>query len=269
MVNNPAGPSQYLARYGDQSVTCSQYALMKMGVDRSHCYLKIDEYIILCAPFQLGFKRALFLAYLSKQELAFFRRYVNEVVGLSITFSPQTRQDPVKLYMRCNLITVGTMKGRENVGLLAVGFKNIPPDFITILGAFLETIAQLRVYSDNFGTTEIRMSPEIAKNMGYNLYATVTDPVRGTRRIHVVNFSAKGLEHIEVSPGEPRIKGEAVNFQLYFRKYRVNVTGQVERSELLPNNLCRSVSSLSFCPELVEIVSDYLDAQQSARRAEQ
>ncbi len=88
MTNASSGASQYLARFGDQSIACSQYALTKLGVDRSHCFLKIEDYVILCVPFQFGFKRALFLASLSTQELTFFQRYVNGVVGLSLSFIP-------------------------------------------------------------------------------------------------------------------------------------------------------------------------------------
>ena len=62
MANVPVGPAQYLARFGEQTISGSKYAISKLGVDRANCSLKIEEYIILCAPFQLGFKRSIFLA---------------------------------------------------------------------------------------------------------------------------------------------------------------------------------------------------------------
>ncbi|MDR2111197.1 MAG: hypothetical protein LBP32_07800 [Spirochaetaceae bacterium] len=126
-----------MSRFSEQSIACSQYALAKLGIDRSHCFLKIDEYVILCAPFQFGFKRSLFLASLSKQELTFFQRYVNGIVGLSIAFAPAGRQ-PIKFFIRCNLATIGQMKGRDNVGLFVLDFKTTPDDLITLLGSFLE-----------------------------------------------------------------------------------------------------------------------------------
>ena len=67
MASIPGGPAQFLTRFGDQSIACSQYALTKLGVDRSRCSLKIDDYVILCIPFQFGFRRSIFLASLSKQ----------------------------------------------------------------------------------------------------------------------------------------------------------------------------------------------------------
>ncbi|MDR0718984.1 MAG: hypothetical protein LBF78_05055, partial [Treponema sp.] len=100
-----------MARFSEQSIACSQYALGKLGVDRAHCFLKIEEYVIICVPFQLGFKRSVFLTSLSKQELTFFQRYVNSVVGLSIAFNLHARSGPIKFFIRCTLATVGQMKG--------------------------------------------------------------------------------------------------------------------------------------------------------------
>ncbi|QQO08014.1 PilZN3 domain-containing protein [Breznakiella homolactica] len=257
MANVPTGPAQILARFGDQSVACSQYALSKLGVDRSHCFLKIDEYIILCVPFQLGFKRSLFLASLSKQELTFFQRYVNGIVGLSISFFPPNRQEPIKLYVRCNLATIGQMKGRENVGLFVVDFKNTPDDYVTLLGNYLDSQERLRVLYDDYGKTGIRMTPEVAKLIGYNMYATITEPSSGAKRIQVYSFSTKVLEHLEAGSGTERPPGTSVAYQLFFRKYRISAAGTVESTTMLPKGIVRTVSKLAFSPELVEIVDDY------------
>ena len=86
MANVPTGIAQYVARFGEQSIACSPYTIAKLGVDRAHCSLKIEDYTILCIPFQFGFKRSLFIASLSKQELVFFQKYVNNIANLSISF---------------------------------------------------------------------------------------------------------------------------------------------------------------------------------------
>ncbi|MDR2768919.1 MAG: hypothetical protein LBB82_11405 [Treponema sp.] len=256
MVAAVSGSEQYLTRFGSQSISCSQYALAKLGVDRSHCSLKIEDYMILCVPFQFGFKRSLFLASLSKQELVFFQKYVNSIVNLSISFLPPGRTEPLNFFIRATLATIGGMKDRENVGLFVIDFKITPNELINILGSFLETQAQLRFQFDDYGKTMIRITPETAKVMGYNMYASINEKA-GERRIQVVNLNSKTLEHLEAAGSPVRAPGTPVNFQLFFQKYRISVTGTVQSAAQLPQGIVRTVSTLPFSPELVEIIDNY------------
>ncbi|MDR1239584.1 MAG: hypothetical protein LBK27_05690 [Treponema sp.] len=265
MANAPTGAAQYLARFGEQSIACSQYALTKLGVEKGQCVLKIDDYVILCAPFQFGFKRSIFLASLSKQELTFFQKYVNGIVGLSIAFLPSgsKQQSPVKFFIRCLLATVGQMKGRENVGLFVVDYKITPDDLVSMLGVFLESQDRLRAQYEDYGKTSIKMTPEVAKMMGYNMYATLTEPTVPAKRIQVYNLNSKTLEHLEAAGTTPRAPGAPVAYQLYFKKYRVSVAGTIVSTNILPQGLVRTVSNMAFSPELVEIIDDYWYRSQS------
>ncbi|MDR1100287.1 MAG: hypothetical protein LBL28_07390 [Treponema sp.] len=259
MANAPTGAAQYLARFGEQSIACNQYALTKLGVDKGHCVLKIDDYVILCVPFQFGFKRSLFLASLSKQELSFFQRYLNGIVGLSIAFSPpgSRQQEPIKFFIRCILATVGQMKGRENVGLFVVDYKSTPDDLVTMLGGYLESQERIRTQYDDYSKTGIKMTPETAKIMGYNMYATITEPSIQGKRIQIYSLNSKTVEHLEAAGTTLREPGSSVAYQLYFKKYRVSVAGTVRATNALPQGLVRTVSDLAFSPELVEIIDDY------------
>ncbi|MFQ3547120.1 MAG: PilZN3 domain-containing protein [Termitinemataceae bacterium] len=267
MLNIPTGAAQYLERFGDQQVTCTPYALIKLGIDRSSCFLKIDEYTILCAPFQFGFKRSIFLASLSKQEMTFFQRYLNGVAGLSMLFNLPGRKEPLKLFIRCSLAAIGPMKGRDNVGLLVVDFKNTPEDFVNILGSFLEQQELLRVKWDDFAKTVIKMTPDTAQLMGYNMYATITEPNKGGSRIQVFSLSSKKIEHLESMNSPERPGGTSVAYQLYFKKYRVSVGGTIESTHRLPTGIVKTQASLAFSPELVEILDDYHFAERARRLA--
>jgi hypothetical protein len=257
MVNAPTGPAQYLARFSEQSIACSQYALNKLGVDRSHCFLKIEEYVILCVPFQLGFKRSIFLASLSKQELTFFQRYINGIVGLSIALNPDGRPEPIKFFIRCNLSTVGQMKGRENVGLFVVDYKISPDEMVTMLGGFMDTQERIKMQYEDYGKTPIKVTPETAKIMGYNMYATIMEPNTEPRRIQIFNLSSKTVEHMEAAGAPARPPGTSVAYQFFFKKYRVSAAGTIANSSTLPQGIIRTTASLAFSPELVEIIDDY------------
>ncbi|MDR2211682.1 MAG: hypothetical protein LBO65_09510 [Spirochaetaceae bacterium] len=257
MANVPTGAAQYLARYSEQSIACSQYALTRLGVDRSHCSLKIEDYVIICIPFQFGFKRSLFLASLSKQELVFFQKYVNAIANLSISFIPAGRTEPLSFFIRCTLSKIGQMKDRENVGLFVVDFKNTPDELVRMLGSFLELQERLRFQYADYGKRVIHVTPDTAKLLGYNMYATITDGSPEGKRIQVVNLNSKMAEHLEAAGAPVRPQGSAVNYQLFFKKYRVFVAGTVQSAVQLPQGIVRTVSDLSFSPELVEIIDDY------------
>ena len=257
MTNAPVGAAQYLARFSEQSITCSQYALAKLRVDRSRCSLKIEDYMILCIPFQFGFKRSLFIASLSKQELVFFQKYVNNIANLSISFLQPGRPEPLNFFIRCTLTQIGQMKDRENVGLFVVDYKNTPDELVRILGGFLELQDKLRFLYDDYSKKAIRVTPDAAKIMGYNMFATIADGTPDGRRIQVVNLHSKMMEHLEAAGAPVRTPGTKVEFQLFFKKFRVAASGTVETAVQLPQGIVRTVTVLNFSPELVEIIDDY------------
>ena len=257
MANVQTGPAQYLTRFGEQTISGNQYALAKLGIDRATCSLKIEEYLILCVPFQLGFKRSIFMASLSRQELAFFQKYQNGIVGLSISLNPSKRPEPVKFFLRCTLSNIGQMKGQENVGLFVVDYKTSPDEMVSMLGSFMEAQERMRMQYEDFGRTPVRMTPDVSRTMGYNLYATLTQPNIPPRRIQLLSLSTKSMEYVEAAGSPVLIPSISAAYQLFFKKFRVNVNGRVKTSEALPQGIVRSVATLEFCPELVEIMDEY------------
>jgi hypothetical protein len=256
MANPLTGAARYLEKFNTQSVVCNKYTLSKLGVEQRHCFLKIGEYVVLCVPFQFGFKRSLFLASLSKQELTFFQRYINEIVGLSITFAPEGRES-IKFFIRCNLTMVGKMKARENVGLFVVDFKSIPNDFILLIGDFLEKQDRIKVQYEDYGKTAIRMTPITAKMMGYNLYAAIIERNGTSQRIQIYSLSTKSIEHLEAAGSSYRFPGTTVTYQLFFKKHRLIMTGTIVSAVVLPQGIIKIAANLAFNPELVEIINDY------------
>jgi hypothetical protein len=257
MTSAPTGMAQYLARFNEQSIACNPYALAKLGIDRAHCSLKIEDYVILCVPFQLGFKRSIFMASLSSQELNFFQKYANTIIGLSISFNPDKRPEPVKFFIRCTLQTIGQMKGRENVGLFVLDIKSCPEQMVMMMGGFMETQERIKLQYEDYGKSIIRMTPDVAKIMGYNLYATISAPGSEPKRIQIFAISSKSVEHLEAAGAPVRAFGTAVSYQFFFKKYRVFTSGTIVETETLPQGMIRTKSQLPMNPELIEIINDY------------
>ena len=257
MATVPTGTAQYLTRFGEQTITGSQYALAKLGIERENCSLKIEEYLIACVPFQLGFRRSIFMASLSKQELAFFQKYVNSIVGLSISLNPGKRPVPIKFFLRCTLSAIGQMKGRENAALLVVDYKSSPDEMIKMLGTYMETQERLKTQYEDYGNTLIKMTADIAGMIGYNMYATITQGNAAPRRIQLFSLNTKTMEYIEAAGSPALAPGTSVAYQLFFKKFRISVNGTIKAVDTLSQGIIRTSSYLEFSPELVEILDEY------------
>jgi hypothetical protein len=208
-------------------------------------------------PFQFSFRRSLFFASLSRQELLFFKRYLNEIIGLSISFARAGRGEPLKFFIRCNLTTIGQMKGRENLGLFVLDFKNIPNDFIILMGEFLENQDRMKTQYEDYGKTPIRITPVAAKMLGYNMYAAIAEPNGAVQRIQIYSLSTKTIEHLEAAGSSYRFPGTSVAYQLFFKKHRINITGTIISVVTLAQGIIKTVATLAYSPELVEIINDY------------
>jgi len=257
MANVPTGTAQYLTRFGEQTIAGNPYALAKLGIEKAHCSVKIENYLILCVPFQLGFKRSIFMASLSKQELAFFQKYLNATVGLSLALNPNKRPEPVKFFLRCTLTTIGQMKGRENTGLFVLDYKSSPDQMISMMGSFMETQERLRTQYEDYGKTPVKITAETAKLMGYNMYATVSQTGTPPRRIQILSINTKTMEYIEAEGAPVLPAGTPAAFQLFFKRFRIAVNGALSTCGPLPQGIIRSTADLEFSPELVEIMDEY------------
>jgi hypothetical protein len=189
--------------------------------------------------------------------LTFFQRYINGIVGLSIALNPDGRPEPVKFFIRCNLSTIGQMKGRDNVGLFVLDFKTSPDEMVSMLGQFMETQDRIKTQYEDYGKTPIKITPDVAKVLGYNMYATIMEPKAEARRIQIFSLSSKTVEHMEAAGASIRPPGTPVAYQFFFKKYRVSTAGTIANSAALPQGIVRTTASLAFSPELVEIIDDY------------
>jgi len=258
----PSGAAQFLARYGNQTIQCNQYTLAKLGVDKSNCFLKIADYMVSCVPYQFGFKKSYFIASLSKQEMFFFQKYVNKMVGLSIGFARRSgkAKDLVKFFIHCNLDAINPIQGNDNAGIFEVEHKVTPDQLVITLGSFIDSQEKIKILYEEYGKTAVKMTSEAAKIMGYNLYALISEINSGSKRIQVYMLSSKTIEHLEAAGGNIKAPGSQVVYQLFFKKYRVSLPGVVQKCVILPNGIIKTDSSLSCSPELVEILDDYWTA---------
>ena len=61
---------EYQEKYADKTVRFNPYAIKKMGLQQSQTMLKLEDYMLICAPYQLSMGRAVLLVILGVQFLS-------------------------------------------------------------------------------------------------------------------------------------------------------------------------------------------------------
>lgn len=252
---------EYLEKYTDQSIRLTPYALKKTGLVQSQVHLKIEEYLLICAPFQLSMRRGVFLVVLSSQEISFFQQFQRKLCSVNITFQRGSAKKPLTFLLRGTLERVGALKGRQNVCMMDALIKSCPPELVEIIGEYLTGFASLHTLHDSYKNRLISVDETSAKVMRFNNYGEVL--LGGAKvRATLLTLSVASLR-LRLSMALPGLAvGTACSVRLYFQLYQFAVPAKVTAmSPYDASGQCIAEMALEFSPELVEIVDDYVFRQ--------
>jgi hypothetical protein len=248
-------------KFADQPIRFTPYALKKTGLVQSQVLLKIEEYHLICAPFQLSMRRGVFLVVLSAQEITFFQQFQKKLCSVNLTFQRGSIKKPQTFLLRGSLERVGALKGRQNVCMMDTSIKSCPPELVEIIGEYLAAFASLHTLHEGFKDRVIAVDDTAAKVMRFNNYVEVllgASKVRAT----LLSLSVRGLR-LRLSMALPALAvGVACSVRLYFQIYQFAVPAKVTAmSPYDASGQCVVELDLDFSPELVEIVDDYVFRQ--------
>jgi hypothetical protein len=255
----------FAEQYKDAVVSFSPFVLHSTGIIQSQTSIKVDTYTLACVPYQLTMSKAILIGSFTKDEIVFFQRFVGALAALTLTVQRPTAKEPEKVFCRCQISTVGLMKGRDRVGLIVCDFKPIPPALAELLGEHLLSLDKLKVQWEDFKDKVVPVNPESSRHLGYNNYTVMAS---GTEQYKLALFSlaVNRLEFLMPLRSPDFAPGAQVSFTLYFQKFRFSVQGRIEASSRLPTGVQRIRASLGFSPELCDLVSDYLFASRMAAK---
>jgi hypothetical protein len=251
----------YIEKFSDQPIRLTPYALKKTGLVQSQVLLKIDEYHLICAPFQLSMRRGVFLVVLSSQEISFFQQFQRKLCSINLTFQRGGSKKPQTFLLRGTLERVGALKGRQNVCMMDALIKSCPPELAEIIGEYLAAFASLHMLYEGFKDRLIAVDESAAKVMRFNNYVEVL--LGGAKvRATLLNLSVRALR-LRLSMALPGFAvGVACSVRLYFQIYQFAVPGKVTAmSPYDASGQCIAELDIEFSPELVEIMDDYVFRQ--------
>jgi len=248
---------EYMEQYGDQLIRFNPYAVKKMGLLSSQTLLKLDDYMLICAPFQLSMNRAILLVILSKDEISFFQQFQNKIVSLSFTFQRPGNNTPINLFVRSTLVRMGPVKGRNNVCLVDLSYSSCPNDLMEIVADYLGNHASLKSQYEHLKNRPVELTEENTRIMRYNEYAEAQ--IAGKKQqVNLISVSVNRLIVDIPAAAGPIEEGSKFIIKLYFQMYQFMMTGRVTKTEEAPEaGFTRAYYEIGFTPELVEILDDY------------
>jgi hypothetical protein len=247
---------EYQEKYADQAVRFNPYAIKKMGLQQSQTMLKLEEYMLICAPYQLSMGRAVLLVILSKDEISFFQQFQNKLASLNMSFLKHGSKAPMNLFIRGTLTRLGPVKGRNNVSLFEVAYKNCPEDLVEIIGDYLLAHDSLKTQYESFRDRIVQMDERAARTMRFNDYVESQLP-GGVVQTKLLSIGVSRLVmEMPASAAVPGL-GQPLMSKLYFQTYQFQVSGVVAAAEVLSSGSKRVTVDVDFTPELVEIMDDY------------
>ncbi len=247
---------EYAEKYPDQPIRFTPYALKKTGLVQSQVFLSIDDYMLICAPYQLSMSKGIFLVVLTPQEISFFQQFQKKLCTIHLTFQTTSGKKPLTLFIRANLDRVGPVKGRQNICMMEAVIKSCPNDLVEIVGEYVEAFEALKAQFQTFQEKRIEVSPESARLMRYNNYSEIIVGTTKTR-CNLLSLSVTSLilrPSIEV-PG--LAVGDACAARMYFQVYQFTVNGKVAGVDRTPDGQQIVTVIIDFAPELIEIIDDY------------
>ena len=247
----------YEEQYKDQSVNFTPHALWGTGIVTSQSLLKVDTFNLACIPYQFGMQRAILLCALSRDEIQFFQRFKGGLAGLGLSFQRPGERNPMKVFCRCNVESIGPLKGRDQLALIVLVWKPIPPDLAQILGEYLLGLERLKLQYGDYHDRMVAVTPESARKLGYNNYAVFTIGATEPMKLALFSIGAAGLSFLLPLRSSDLAPGSAGIFSLFFQRYRFSVKGKIEATERLPSGVQKAKASLDFSPELVQLLEEY------------
>jgi hypothetical protein len=247
---------EYKEKYSDQIIRFNPYAIKKTGLQQSQTLLKLEDYMLICAPYQLSMDRVVLLVILSRDEINFFQQFQNKLTSVNMSFLKPTNKNPINLFVRGTLTRLGPVKGRDNVSLFEVTYKNCPNDLIEIIGDYLLAYESLQGQFTTYKDREVEMNQEIARTMRFNDFV---ESQIGSQKVQTKLLSL-GVNKVALEiPGRlpaPAV-GQILSSKLYFQTHQFVVNGKVTEVDALGSGGKKVSQEVAFTPELVEIMDDY------------
>jgi len=249
--------AQFLQKYKHEMIQIDTFSAAKLGLIQSQTVIKVENLQLICSPFQISMQRAILLCVLTERELPFFNSHRDKLAALKFVFSKtNSSQEPVKYLVWTKINQIIPLKGRQDLCMVDLSYKNCPNGLIDILGHFLDIFKVIQNLYIRYKDKDIILSPETSRRLRYNDYIEAKIGEK-TIKIRLLSLAVNRLQLLMPIMEPALSKGSTFDLKIYFQQYRIMCRGTVE--QLVPVNarICKILYAMKFIPELVDIVDEF------------
>jgi hypothetical protein len=247
---------EYFDTLSGTPIRFSPYAILKTGLISSQTILNVEDYMLICSPYQISMRNAILLLILSAEETRFFQHYRDQYCALSLTFQKPGTHHPEIFDVKGRIERIGPVKDRQNLCMIDISFADYPPKLVELLGDFILAHNSLRSYYETYRGKEIVMNEHMARMLRFNNYMECFfGPHKFRARLEAISVNRVIFDIPADAPDV--LEGNSFSCKLYFQLYQFVVHGIIEEIEGYRAGALRVYASIGFAPELIEIMDDY------------
>jgi hypothetical protein len=183
-------------RYKERVVRLSPPLFQSLGIIRNSISLKLGEYSVSCAPFDLSISGASLLAILNDREIAFFGKMIGSPQKLMIARISPYASKPVNFFIPLRVESIAKPVAGSTYCFVKAAFGPAPQELTEMLVAYFVECDQAEAF---FG--EAKDEPIAPEEFG---------EVLGCSRLSLLNgeYAADGLKVLYLSAKRVRVFGE-------------------------------------------------------------
>jgi hypothetical protein len=244
-------PQDILRQLGHTTLKIDGFFLRRTGFVANQTVLKLGEFNVNCIPASFGLPEARFLAVLAPTEISLFSKFKEGLNVLVLSFDDPDSNDIERFHLKVAIDDFVPVPERRNVCQIVVTIKSIPPDFLRMLGDYLDVLDQRRQEWEAWGTETLEASADLLRAAGLTAAAKLIAGLKEAD-VSIVAFHTKA---IRVSPSADAALGSRggapVQLRVVLRGQAVTLDGRIGGDD-------------DFVPEFSH---DWLQAVEHARLA--
>ena len=223
----PRDPQDILRQLGHTTLKIDGFFLRRTGFVANQTLLKLGEFNVNCVPASFGLPEARFLGVLTPTEINLFAKYKEGLQVLMLTFDDPDSNDVERFHLKVAINDFVPVPERRNVCQIVLTIKSIPPDFLRMLGDFLETLDHRRQYWEAWGTDWLEASADLFRAAGLGATAQLVAGPKSAA-VQVAAFHTKALRLSPSADAALGSRGGApVQLKLTLRGQPVTLEGRI------------------------------------------
>jgi hypothetical protein len=247
----------YIERFGDQMVRFNSFAIKKTGLQQSQSTLQLEDYSLICSPFQISMKRAIMLVVLSAEEASFFQKFQGKLCKLSFAFLKPGSKMPISFFVRGTLERIGAVKGRQNVCMADLSFKVCPNDLAQVIGDYITAYGVLKTQYVTFKNQLVEVSEQSLPLLAMNPEVDAQfGQLKVKARVESVAVNRVVLRLSDRTPGLATGLQFAVRFVFAMHQFPAALTVKMVHDDE-EAGYKKLACEMEFLPELVEVMDAY------------